>query len=133
MVGGRGVGQAEDAAGGVEQGVGIGGVTGGDGRAEGAAGVVEELVGQVGHGLGDGSALGVGQVGSGEEEAVELAADRGLGAVGELAEQGPGIRRYRSAAKHAAASRSTSERAFSSRSRRSERFRSTWARRSSRS
>ena len=70
--------------------MGIGGVPGVGGRAEGAARVVEELVEEAGHGLGDGRALGVGQVGPGEEEAVELAADRGLGAVAELAEQGPG-------------------------------------------
>ena len=41
--------------------------------------------------MGDRRALGVGQVGPGGEEAVELAADRGLGAVAELAEQGPGV------------------------------------------
>ena len=96
----RGVGQAEEAADGVEQGVRTGGVVGGRGRAEGAPRVVEELVAEPRHGPCDRRSVGVAQVGAGGEEAVELATERGLGAAAELADHGGGVtavRRWRRA------------------------------------
>ena len=125
------VGQAEEAADDVEQGIGTGGVFGGRGRAEGTPRVVEELVAEPRHGVGDRRSLRVGQFGPGDEEAVELAADCGLGAVGELAEQGPGIPVVSQGGEARRRLALDDRRARSSRWRRSARFRSTWARRSS--
>ena len=69
----RVVGQAEEAADDVEQGIGTGGVFGGRGRAEGTPRVVEELVAEPRHGSRDRRPVRVAQVGAGGEEAVELA------------------------------------------------------------
>ena len=91
--------QLEEAADGVDHLVCTGGV-GGRGRAQGAPRVVEELVAESRHGSRDLHPVGMVQVGAGGEEAVELAAQRSLGAAAEPANCGGGgaaVRRRREA------------------------------------
>jgi hypothetical protein len=52
---------------------------------------VQELIAEPRHRPGDHRALGVGQVGLGGEEPIQLAAEDGIGVVAELAEQRPGV------------------------------------------
>ena len=68
-----------------------GGALAGGGRAECGAGLMQELVAEPRHRAGDHRTLGVGQVGLGGEEPIQLAAEDGIGVVAQLAEQRPGV------------------------------------------
>jgi hypothetical protein len=52
---------------------------------------VQELIAEPRHRAGDHRALGIGQVGLGDEEPIQLAAEDGIGVVAQLAEQRPGV------------------------------------------
>jgi hypothetical protein len=64
---------------------------GGGGRAECGAGLMQELIAEPRHRAGDHRALGVGQLGPGGEEPIQLAAEDGIGVVAQLEEQRPGV------------------------------------------